>query len=124
MTNRRLTRVNELLKREIAGELYRLFSTEAFDLAAVTVTRVNVSSNLRHAKVFISVRGSEHDKARMLHELERRRKPLQQRLNEHTKLKYTPHLDFIRDDSIQQGDRVLSIIQELEHTQEIDDATE
>ena len=48
----RLVRVNELLKREIAEDLYRHFSMTDFDAAALTVTRVECASDLRDANVF------------------------------------------------------------------------
>ena len=47
----RMVRVNELMKREIAGALYRVMNEKNFDLSAVTITRVSVGSDLHHARV-------------------------------------------------------------------------
>jgi ribosome-binding factor A len=109
-----MTRVNELLKREIAGELYRVMNDRGFDLSAITVTRVDTSPNLRHARVYVSVRDHQGEREHMLRQVESHRAEIQQHLNKHTKLKYTPHLDFKLDESIEAGDKVLSIISQLE----------
>ncbi len=116
--SRRLARVNELLKREIASELYRVMNESGFDLAAVTVTRVETSPNLRHAHVKISIRGEPDEKRKMLSLIERHRKTIQHDLNKNTTLKYTPRLEFELDESIQQGDKVLAIITEMEERDE------
>lgn len=113
MSVRRLDRVNELLKREIAGVMYKIMTEEKFDLAAVTVTQVITSSDLRHARVLISVREHEQDRQQMVDLLARHRGAIQRRINTDLKLKYTPQLTFELDESIQRGDRILSIINEL-----------
>ena len=113
MSVRRLDRVNELLKREIAGVMYKIMTEEKFDLAAVTITQVITSSDLRHARVLISVREHEQDRQQMIDLLARHRGAIQRRINTDLKLKYTPQLTFELDESIERGDRILSIINEL-----------
>lgn len=114
MSNRRLTRVNELLRREIAAELFRVMNEGGFDMAAVTVTHVITSPNLRHARVLVSVRDHKDDRDEMLNLVKQHRKTIQQHLNKNTMLKYTPQLFFELDESIEKGDHVLSILSELE----------
>lgn len=110
----RLTRVNELIKRELGQSMYRVIRDCEVDLAAVTVTHVQVSSNLRQAKVYISILGHEHERPAMLHALRAHRVELQQALNEHLTLKYTPRLHFQLDPSIEKGDHLLHVLAELE----------
>jgi len=105
--------VNELLKREIAGVMYRIMSEEKFDIAAVTITGVITSSDLRHARVLISVREHKQERQHMIDLLTRHRGAIQRHINSDLKLKYTPQLSFELDESIEQGDRILSIINEL-----------
>ena len=114
MGTQRLTRVNELLRREIADGLFRVMNEQAFDLAAVTVTRVETSSNLRQARVFVSIRGEEADQRRMFGLLRKHRPQLQRLLSKHVILKYTPHLHFDLDASVSQGDHILALLHELE----------
>ena len=51
----RMKRVNELLKREIAENLYKNFINTNFDSSSLTVTRVECSPDLRDANVYISI---------------------------------------------------------------------
>lgn len=114
MTIDRLTRVNELLKREIAGDLYRQMGGQDFDFSALTITHVVVSSNLRHAKVYVSIRGHEEDRGSILRTLRKKAPALQQHLRKTVVLKYIPSLSFHMDTSIQSGDRILEILARME----------
>lgn len=114
MSTRRLDRVNELLKREIAEDLYRICDRDGLDLAAITVTQVITSSDLHHARVRVSIRGHEHERGRILRLLEKNRRAIHQRMRSHIRLKYLPQLSFELDESIEKGDHVLSIISRLE----------
>ena len=113
MQSQRITRVNELLKREIASVLYRELTEEGADLAAVTITRVAISPNLRQARVSVSVRGDAAAWSRVAVLLEWHRAAIQEHLRRRVILKYTPVLHFARDESLAQGDRVLQILNEL-----------
>ncbi|MEO7167638.1 MAG: 30S ribosome-binding factor RbfA [Spartobacteria bacterium] len=106
----RLLRVNELLKRELSSLLVRELN---FKNLLVTVNQVDVTPDLKSAHVFISVLGSKGRKE-VLPKLEASRAALQADLSKHVVLKYTPHLVFHLDDSIERGDRVLEILQEIE----------
>lgn len=110
----RLVRVNELLKREIAEDIHRNFSLSDFDCGSVTVTRVECASDLRDANVYISIFGHENERSRMIAHLNRHRQEVVRLMIKRVKLKYTPRLHFILDESIEEGDRVLSLLAELE----------
>ncbi len=115
MTADRMTRVNELLKREIATALFRLLAPEErVDTAAVTVTHVITSRNLRHARVLISILGHENERGSIMEQVRDHRSQIQQWINRNVKLKYTPRLDFELDTSVEQGDHVLEILQAME----------
>lgn len=121
MPTDRLTRVNELLKREISTVLYREMSGTNFRFEAVTVTRVEIASNLRRARVYVSIRGSEAEAERVLAALRHHRAHLQKFIRRDVILKYTPVLQFLRDESIEKGDRVLDLLYHLPETH--DDAS-
>ncbi len=114
MATKRITRVNELLKREIAAYLYRLINEGGFDMSAVTVTQVNTAPNLRNARVYISIRNHVLEREAMLDTIRGHRHAMQQHINETMRLKYTPHLTFELDTSIEKGDRVLNLMAKLE----------
>ncbi len=120
MTIDRITRVNELLKREISTALFRLLAPEErVDTAAVTVTHVITSRNLRHARVLISILGHEDERGSIMEQIRDHRVEIQQWINRNVKLKYTPRLDFELDRSVEQGDHVLEILQEMEDEHQI-----
>ena len=106
----RLLRVNELIKRELSGIVARELN---FDSAIVTINHVDVTADLKNAHVFVSVLGSEAS-ADVMTKLEERRVSLQRELARHVVLKYTPHLVFHLDQSIERGARVIEIMQELD----------
>lgn len=110
----RLVRVNELLKREIAEDIHRNFSMSDFDCGSVTVTRVECASDLRDANVFVSIFGHEQERNRMIGYLNRHRQEIVRLMIKRVKLKYTPRLHFVLDESIEGGDRILSMLAEME----------
>lgn len=113
MSTNRLTRVNELLKRELAGALFRVLNSNEVDLASITLTRVVCNSNLRKARVYLSVRGDEHTQQHALRQVRRHRVDFQRIVAENVVLKYNPQLHFVLDPSVQEGDHVLEILSEL-----------
>ncbi len=110
----RLVRVNELLKREIAEDLYRNFAGSNFDASAITVTRVECAPDLRDANVYISIFGHEDNREGMIGYLNRHRQEIIRMMVKRVKLKYTPRLHFIHDESLEGGDNILSMLAEME----------
>lgn len=121
MPSSRIIRVNELLKREIADDILRLFSGSRFDTGSVTITRVETAPDLRDANVYVSIFGHEEERVDMIRFLNRKRKDVQTRLSQNVKLKYTPRLHFKHDSSLEDGDRVLGILSALDIPEEGDD---
>ena len=117
MGTRRITRVNELIRREIGTALYRVVNDDGFDVSAVTVTHVVTSSDLRTATVMVSIRGDEAMRGRMLGLISRHRAEIQQVLAQNVILKYTPRLRFSLDTSLAEGDHVLEILRGIENTE-------
>jgi len=124
MSRQRMVRVNELLKREVAAALFRVINEAGFDLAAVSVTAVDVGSDLRTARVRVSIRDHQGERQRMLNLLRKHRGDIQERLHRNVILKYTPRLSFELDESIEQGDRILQILHSMESSGEIEQGGE
>jgi len=106
----RMLRINEVVKRELSGMIAREMS---FAGALVSINHVDVTSDLKNAHVFVSVLGSDSGEC-VLSKLGSHRATLQAELARHVTMKYTPHLIFHLDDSIQRGARVIEILQEIE----------
>lgn len=111
MSNTRITRVNELLRRELGNVFQMLVCPEAETL--VTVTGVDTAPNLRNATVYVSVYGDESTGERVLDLITRKRGAIQAMLASKVVLKYTPILHFKLDRTAAKADRVMSIISEL-----------
>ncbi len=116
MKHRQL-RVNELVKRELSAIITREIN---FEGVLVSINAVDVTPDLKSAHVFVSILGPTPG-ASVIDKLEAHRPALQAELSRHVVLKYTPHLVFHLDDSIERGARVLEILQNLETGRGADD---
>jgi ribosome-binding factor A len=105
-----MLRVNEVVKRELSGIIAREIS---FEGALVSINHVDVTSDLKNAHVFVSVLGTESRES-IMSKLSSHRAALQAELARHVTMKYTPHLIFHLDNSIERGTRVIEIMQEIE----------
>jgi len=114
MQSLRLERVRELLKREL-GEIIRR-EIPIGEAGLVTVNEVAVSSDLQSAKVYVGVVGTAEQRKRATGLLAHDRKRLQGLVGRSVILKYTPQLHFVLDESIERGNRVLEILDEIERS--------
>jgi ribosome-binding factor A len=80
----------------------------------VTIPSVEISPDLKNCNVYVRVIGATYQKSDVIAELEELRISLQRELSKRVVLKYTPHLHFKLDNSIERGNRVLEIIQDLD----------
>ena len=112
MSTHRLLRVREMLKREIGESIRRELPVDQAGL--VTVNDVDVTGDLKNATVFISVFGTTEQKKHALDLLQKNRALIQAHVSKNVIMKYTPVLKFLTDDSVDRGNRVLAIIDQLE----------
>ena len=87
----------------------------------VTLTEVDLSPDLKQARVFVSLLGSQADRDAAVEALNHAAAFLRTLLARRARLKYTPALRFVSDDTLERGSRVEQIIQGL-HTDEPDGA--
>jgi ribosome-binding factor A len=109
MSGGRMRRVDEAMREVLSGAI----TSELKDprVGFVTVTAVETAPDLRHARVFVSVLGTESERRRTLDALEHAHGYLQRRVAGELRLKHTPTLKFAYDDS---ADRSLRIAELLE----------
>ncbi|MFL2859736.1 MAG: 30S ribosome-binding factor RbfA [Pontiellaceae bacterium] len=108
-----MKRVNELLKREIADNLYRNFANSTLDTASITVTRVECSPDLRDANVYVSIFKDKKNRSDVVCKLNNNKQEITRMMIKNVKLKYTPRLQFHLDESVEAGDNILSILDQL-----------
>ena len=114
MPSHRLLRVRELLKREIGEAIRRELPVQQAGL--VTVNEVDVAGDLKNATVYLGLLGTTEQKKTALDLLQKNRPRIQSLVAKTVVLKYTPKLRFAVDESVDRGNRVLRIIEELEKT--------
>jgi ribosome-binding factor A len=112
MPSHRLLRVRELLKREI-GEAIRQEIPVA-KAGLVSVNDVDVSGDLKAARVYLGLLGTAEQKKIAMELLNLNRPRIQSFVAKTVVMKYTPRLQFVVDESVDRGNRVLRIIEELE----------
>lgn len=78
-----------------------------------SITRVELTGDLKHAKVFISVYGSEEDKRSFMEGLDSAKGFIRSELGKQTTLRYVPALHFKLDRALEEGARVISLLDEM-----------
>ncbi len=106
----RLKRVEEAIRRELGALINRHL---VFEEGMVTIHDVSVAPDLRQCHIYLGVVPNTVYAGGVLQKLEENRSMLQTGLSQRVVLKYTPHLHFHLDDSIERGVRVLQIMDEI-----------
>ena len=102
------------------GDLRRLKDPRVSQVGMVSITRVDTTSDLRYARVYISVLDKDQEKD-VLKGLKSAGGFLRRELGRALQLRYTPELQFIADDSIQHGAHILEILRQVERQDEARD---
>jgi len=115
MSTRRMARVNDLIRKEISELILREVRDPRLS-GLLSVTRVETSPDLRYAKVFVSLMGSDEEKRQAEDGLAAASGFLRRGLGERVILRYIPQLTFRLDDSIEEGSRMLELIKQVAPT--------
>ncbi len=110
-TYKRAERVKHLLQEEMSRILQREIKDPRVKL--VTVTDVKLTSDLRDAKVFISSLDATADREELLSGLDRATGYIRGELGRRLKLKYIPQITFLVDNSFDQQERILHLIEQI-----------
>ncbi|PYO56690.1 MAG: 30S ribosome-binding factor RbfA [Candidatus Rokuibacteriota bacterium] len=111
MQGKRLERVNQLIKEEISMLLQRELKDPR--LGFVTVTEVDVTTDLKHAKVYVSVLGSEEQWASSFQALQSARGFVWNWLRRHLDLRATPEIAFRPDRSMEHAAHIQALLADL-----------
>ncbi len=116
----------EKLGEQITLEISDLIRTRLKDprIGFASITHVEVSGDLRHAKVFVSVMGNEQEQAVTMQGLRNASGFLRHELAGRLTLRYMPELAFKLDTSIQEGARILALINQVEQEEKISEPGE
>jgi ribosome-binding factor A len=106
----RVVRVNELLKREISHILHTRYQAETVD---ISILSVDVSPNLRSAKVFFATHGDVEIRHRAERFFSRNHESVRREIAKTVTLKFLPHLEFIYDKGADYGEKLNQLLDDL-----------
>jgi ribosome-binding factor A len=110
MSNR-LLRVNELLQREISSYLRKRYASEA---VSITITGVEITGDLREAKVFYAVAGAEADATRAGTWLRDKLGEIRETIAKNVIIRHVPLLTFLHDESAPRTLRIEKLLEEID----------
>ena len=116
-----MRRVDQAVKQVLSEAIPTLKDPR---IGFVTVTAVETTTDLEHAKVWVSVLGGEGQRKKTLRALEGAAGVLQARLGRELGLRRTPRLEFVYDRAVEHGVRMTRLIDELAPPDGEDDAPE
>lgn len=108
MKSHRLARVNEVIRETAANAV--LFELKDPRVKGVTVTRADVSADLQHAKVYVSVMGSEKEQKLTMYGLASAAGFIQTKLAERLTTRYVPHVTFVVDEGVKKSIAIAQIL--------------
>ena len=104
----RMRRVNEAVREVLSGHIAEDLKDPR--IGFVTVTGVDTSPDLRHARVYVSILGSDEERQAALVGLQSSAGFLQSKVGAELRMKRTPTLEFIYDESIERGMRISEML--------------
>ena len=107
--SRRIDRINEQLRDELSTVLARQIKDPRLD-GVISITRVESSSDLRSARVYISVLGNQEQQKEALDGLQSAASFLRREIRNRINMKHTPFMTYLLDESIQDADHILRLI--------------
>jgi ribosome-binding factor A len=120
-TSRRISRVSELIKREVSQMLLHDIKDDRVGAGMISVTDVDVSGDLQHAKIFVSIYGSEQARAETMAGLKSATGYVRSELGHRMRLRRTPEVIFLEDRSLERGTKVLSLLNRLSQERQTSD---
>jgi ribosome-binding factor A len=111
MPGTRRERVEELIVREVSDILRRHVNDPR--IGFVTVTDAEISPDLRHARVFVSILGSEEQQAEAMKGLQSAARFIRGELGKRVEMRETPQLTFKIDTSIAHGARIFELLEQV-----------
>ncbi len=117
MSNARIQRVSGLIKKEVS-ELIRELKDPRISPAITSITDVQVSRDLSHAWVYVSILKDEQEKEEIVSVLDKARGFVRTELGKRIRLRHIPEIHFISDDSIAHGARIDEVLKSLKQEEE------
>ena len=115
-TSRRVSRVSSLIKREVSQMLLHDIKDDRVGIGMVSVTSVDVSGDLQHAKIFVSIYGSEQTQLETMAGLQSSAGFVRRELGQRMRLRRIPEVIFLQDLSLERGDKMVHLLNQIKET--------
>lgn len=112
-TSRRVSRVGALIQEEVSQMVLHELKDERVGAGMVSITLVDVSGDLQHAKIYVSIYGTDEARAETMAGLKSATGFVRRELGKRLRLRRTPEIAFIEDRGIERGDRILTLLTQL-----------
>jgi len=112
-TSRRVSRVGALIQQEVSQMVLHEIKDDRVGAGMVSITLVDVSGDLQHAKIYVSVYGTDEARAETMEGLKSATGFVRRELGKRLSLRRTPEIAFIEDRGIEKGNRVLTLLTQL-----------
>ncbi len=113
----RLDRVSALILKEVGNIIQTKVSDPRIGFASLT--GVEISPDLKYAKIFVSVLGTKNEKIKSLKGLKSAAGFIQSLLNHRLQMRYVPEIRFFLDPSLERGDRILNILNQMQSKKDV-----
>ena len=110
---KRSDRVRKQILREMGDILLRCIKVPEFQSLMVSATEVDLTHDLSFARIFVSVMGTEEEKALAQEILNNHKPQIRYELGQRIKLRHTPDLEIKIDDSLERGTRVTQLLDQI-----------
>lgn len=115
MTTRQ-EKMRQLLKEEISDILRREIKDPR--LGFFTIIDAEITSDLRHAKIFVSILGTEEERKQSMEVLRHAQHFVRQEFGKRVRMKVLPDIQFKHDETVDQGVRMLELLEEIKRNDE------
>ena len=119
MKSHRLARVSEVVRETAASTI--LFDLKDPRVKNVTVTRAEVSGDLQHAKVYVSVMGSQREQQLTMHGLKSAAGFVQSKVGDRLTTRFVPQITFVLDEGVKKSIEIARLIREAQGEQPVAD---
>jgi len=112
-TSRRVSRVGALIQEEVSQMVLHQIKDDRVGAGMVSITLVDVSGDLQHAKIYVSIYGTDEAREETMAGLKSATGFVRRELGKRLRLRRTPEIIFIEDRGIERGNRILTLLTQL-----------
>lgn len=111
--SRRVSRVSSLIKREVSQMLLNGIKDDRVGSGMVSITDIDLSGDLQHATIFVSIYGSEEAKEETMEGLKASEGFVRRELGHRIRLRRSPEITFLEDRSLERGDKMVHLLEQI-----------